>query len=133
MTLLIQSLLYLETIVLVVCRSVYIFELVAVLQFDVVWYSDDGGRSYQLSESVLEKMDEAQLVEVGGGMVMANMRNNHLSSCDCRAVAISMDGGKTFGTISFDPTLISPVSLHTVATIVTNFVVVGQFISQLYM
>lgn len=80
------------------------------LQYDLVWYSDDGGKSYQLSETLLEKMDEAQLVEVGGGNVVANMRNNHLSSCDCRAVATSTDGGKSFGNISYDSTLISPVS-----------------------
>lgn len=76
----------------------------------MVWYSDDGGKSYQLSETLLEKMDEAQLVEVGGGNVVANMRNNHLSSCDCSAVATSTDGGKSFGNISYDSTLISPVS-----------------------
>ncbi len=79
------------------------------IQFDVVWYSDDGGKSYQLSTPLLEKMDEAQLVELPGGIVMANMRNNHVTSCKCRAIAISTDGGKTFGNITYDPTLISPV------------------------
>ena len=76
-----------------------------------MWYSDDGGKSYTLSETVLEKMDEAQLVELQpGGQVMANMRNDHLSSCKCRAVAVSSNGGKTFGNISYDTALISPVS-----------------------
>jgi len=74
-----------------------------------VWYSDDGGKTYNLSETVMEKMDEAQLVELANGSVMANMRNDHLSSCDCRAVAISNDGGKSFGSITYDSTLISPV------------------------
>ena len=77
-----------------------------------MWYSDDGGKTYQTSETPLEKMDEAQLVEKGGGIVMANMRNSHLDSCDCRAVSLSKDGGKTFGNITYDPALISPVSKH---------------------
>ena len=76
----------------------------------MVWYSDDGGKTYNLSQTVLEKMDEAQLVELSDGRVMANMRNDHLTSCDCRAVAISSDGGKSFGSITYDPALISPVT-----------------------
>ena len=49
-------------------------------------------------------MDEAQLVELADGRVMANMRNDHLNaSCNCRAVSISTDGGATFGPITFDP------------------------------
>ena len=83
------------------------------MQFDLVWYSDDNGKSYQLSESVLEKMDEAQLVEGAGGVVVANMRNNHLTSCKCRATAISKNGGMNFGDIAYDPTLISPVVYYT--------------------
>jgi hypothetical protein len=41
------------------------------------------------------------------------MRNNHYknyangTSCDCRAHAVSSDGGKTFGPRSFDPVLVS--------------------------
>ena len=81
------------------------------IQYDVVWYSDDGGITYTLSETVLKKMDEAQLVELSDGRVMANMRNDHLTSCDCRAVAISTDAGKSFGNITYDPALISPVWL----------------------
>ncbi len=63
-----------------------------------------------MSDSILEKMNEAQLVELPGGIVMANMRNNHADSCKCRAIASSTDGGKSFGSITYDPTLISPVS-----------------------
>ena len=86
--------------------------LMVASQYDLVWYSDDGGETYILSETVLEKMDEAQLVELSDGRVMANMRNDHLTSCDCRAVAISTNGGKTFGDISYDPSLVSPVRLR---------------------
>ena len=75
-----------------------------------MWFSDDGGETYQLSDTPLDHMAESQLVELSDGRVMANMRNNHLTSCDCRAVAISSDGGKSFGNTTYDPTLISPVS-----------------------
>lgn len=66
----------------------------------------------------MKKMDEAQLVEIGDGIVMANMRNQHLqvgmfSSVDLqgntRAVSISLDGGENFGPIYYDPALIDPV------------------------
>lgn len=79
------------------------------MQYDLVWYSDDGGQTYTLSETKLTKMDEAQLVELNDGQILANMRNDHLTSCDCRGLSISSDGGKTFSNITYDPTLISPV------------------------
>lgn len=82
---------------------------------DYVWYSDDDGATYTLSQTPLPKMDEAQLVEAADGTVVANMRNDHLNaSCDCRAVARSTDGGVTFGPIGFDPALISPVCMATI-------------------
>jgi len=77
---------------------------------DRVWVSVDGGATFSVSGTVLAKMDEAQLVELPDGRVMANMRNDHLNaSCQCRGVAISEDGGATFGPITFDPELVSPV------------------------
>jgi sialidase-1 len=82
---------------------------------DLVWYSDDGGKTYQKASTPYHdggfpKMDEAQLVETSNGTVIANMRNNHLNStCKCRAFAISHDGGSTFGHIQYNPELISPV------------------------
>ena len=75
----------------------------------MVWYSDDGGKSYSTAQHVLPGMDESVLVELGDGSLMANMRNNHLNSCDCRAVTVSRDGSKTFQNITYDATLISPV------------------------
>lgn len=58
----------------------------------------------------LAKMDEAQVVELPNGDVLANMRTDHLnSSCKCRATARSTDGGATWGPITFDPVLTSPV------------------------
>eukprot|EP00051_Salpingoeca_urceolata_P005891 m.78442 g.78442 ORF g.78442 m.78442 type:complete len:467 (-) comp14586_c0_seq2:288-1688(-) len=84
-------------------------------EFDSVWYSDDGGLTYtQSNTSSMLKMDEAQLVELPDGSVMANMRNSHLTSCKCRATATSHDGGATFGPLRFDPVLVSPVCMGSV-------------------
>lgn len=53
-------------------------------------------------------MDEAQLVEIGEGDVMANMRNTHLNGT-ARAVTVSTDGGENFGEIYYDHTLVEPI------------------------
>ena len=44
-----------------------------------MWYTDDLGKSWTASNTYFKKMDEAQLVELGDGIVMANMRNYHLN------------------------------------------------------
>ena len=74
---------------------------------DYVWYSDDHGKSYKMARtatgSSLLQMDEAELVELANGNVLANMRNKvaqpdpapgHL-----RGVALSTDGGTSFGAV----------------------------------
>ena len=89
-----------------------------------VWYSDDHGKTYSLSETVFPYMDECTLAAVPGtnNTVYLNMRNNHFpnyrnhTSCDCRAFAISDNGGQSFGKIQFDPTLVSPVCQATLST-----------------
>ena len=48
-------------------------------EYDPVWYTDDLGKSWTASNTYFKKMDEAQLVELGDGIVMANMRNQHLN------------------------------------------------------
>ncbi len=83
---------------------------------DTVWYSDDGGATHHVATgNRLEHMDEAQLVELPNGDVMANMRSSHYNrSCDCRAVARSTDGGSSFGPIEWAADLTSPVCAGTV-------------------
>lgn len=44
-----------------------------------MWYTDDVGKTWTASNSMMKKMDEAQLVELEDGIVMANMRNQHLN------------------------------------------------------
>lgn len=87
-----------------------------------VWYSDDHGATYKISGTVFDYMDECALAELSDGRVYLNMRNNHYNnyangtSCDCRAFAVSEDGGANFGPLQFDPTLISPVCQATLSS-----------------
>jgi len=76
---------------------------------DVVVFSDDGGSTFTRSPSLLPKMDEAAIVELWNGTLMANMRNDHDNACKCRGVATSDDGGDTWSPIFYDPVLIEPV------------------------
>eukprot|EP01059_Diplonema_ambulator_P025965 TRINITY_DN43108_c0_g1_i1.p1 TRINITY_DN43108_c0_g1~~TRINITY_DN43108_c0_g1_i1.p1 ORF type:complete len:434 (+),score=98.14 TRINITY_DN43108_c0_g1_i1:41-1303(+) len=83
--------------------------------YDTVWFSDDGA-AYNQSKVSMAKMDEAQLVELPSGIVLANMRNDHITPCKCRATAYSTDGGATFSGLSYDPVLTSPVCQATIIT-----------------
>eukprot|EP01065_Artemidia_motanka_P022821 TRINITY_DN2700_c0_g1_i2.p2 TRINITY_DN2700_c0_g1~~TRINITY_DN2700_c0_g1_i2.p2 ORF type:complete len:456 (+),score=138.13 TRINITY_DN2700_c0_g1_i2:65-1432(+) len=76
---------------------------------DFVWYSDDHGHTYKLANSSLKLMNEAQMVELSNGDVVANMRNRHASKCDCRAVSVSKDGGSSWSDPTYDDALTSPV------------------------
>lgn len=77
-------------------------------EYDPVWYTDDFGETWTASNSLMKAMDEAQLVEIGKGDIMANMRNYHLNGT-ARAIAISTDGGDNFGDIYYDQTLVDPI------------------------
>ena len=70
--------------------------------------SDDNGTSWQTIHQTFLSMDEAALTQLPNGSVLLNMRHRS-SPSDGRGVAVSLDGGETFGAISFDHTLISPV------------------------
>jgi sialidase-1 len=78
----------------------------------VVWrahviYSDDHGKSWQLGGTVGPHCNECQAAELSDGRVMLNIRSycgNHR-----RLVAISQDGGRTFGTLYEDAALAEPV------------------------
>eukprot|EP01051_Picozoa_sp_SAG22_P009424 SAG22_NODE_787_length_7239_cov_4.418487_3_plen_284_part_00 len=81
-----------------------------------VWYSDDNGQSYTLSETVFQYMDECTVAELGDGRVYLNMRNNHRTACHCRAYATSTTGGATFGALAYDAALPSPVCQATLSS-----------------
>lgn len=81
---------------------------------DVVWFSDDHGKTYNVSNTIFPKMDEAQLVELSNGSVVANMRNNHYLPGDVRGLSRSDDGGVNFGPVYTNPSLIEPVCMASI-------------------
>jgi len=80
-----------------------------------VIFSDDHGKSWQLGGSVGDHTDECQVVELHDGRLMINMRNywgrdgGKPELAKKRAVAISNDGGASWGELTFDATLIEPI------------------------
>ena len=75
---------------------------------DLVWYSDDHGKTFNLSAARLPLGDESTLAELANGSVVINMRNGKPSGCSCRLVAISHDAGETFSEPYHIPDLIEP-------------------------
>lgn len=71
-------------------------------------YSDDGGKTWKPSRSFAARhTNECELVELADGSVMLNMRN-HGSGKHQRAVAVSTDGGETWGPTTWDAALPEP-------------------------
>jgi sialidase-1 len=79
------------------------------------FWSDDGGKTWQLGDDVALHTNECQAVELPGGGVLLNMRNywgsdgKQPEKGKMRAVARSKDGGKTWGGLTFDKALPEPV------------------------
>lgn len=71
-------------------------------------YSDDHGLTWQMGKPVGSGMDENKVVELSDGRVMLNSRDSGQSGY--RKVAISDDGGETYGPVSVDSTLIDPTN-----------------------
>lgn len=80
-----------------------------------IFYSDDHGQTWRLGGTVGPYTNECQVVELSDGTLMVNMRNywgrngKQQDKDKMRAVAISGDGGATWGDLRFDQTLIEPV------------------------
>ena len=85
-------------------------------QKDYVSYSDDLGGTWTTVDHPFPSMDEAQLAQLPNGSVYLNMRHRD-SPSKGRGVALSDDGGETWGPIRYDAALISPVCQASVATI----------------
>ena len=75
---------------------------------DYVSISDDHGLSWRTINQSFPAMDEAALTQLPNGSVLLNMRHR-ASPSKGRAIALSQDGGDSFGPITFDPALVSPV------------------------
>ncbi len=73
------------------------------------FYSDDHGKTWQLSESVkVPSSNESIAVELSDGQLMQNIRHQNGSQRE-RLVALSSDGGNSWDTTYFDAQLPSPV------------------------
>ena len=69
-------------------------------------YSDDHGQTWKKGADMGSAMDENKVVELSNGDVMLNSRDN--AGAGGRKVAISKDGGETWGPISYNSTLKDP-------------------------
>jgi sialidase-1 len=76
--------------------------------FSHIIYSDDHGRNWRLGGSTpQDKVNECEVVEIGGGSLMLNMRNYDRAQ-HSRQTATSSDGGQTWTTPQASPPLIEP-------------------------
>ncbi|MFJ5155670.1 exo-alpha-sialidase [Streptomyces sp. NPDC088353] len=71
-------------------------------------YSDDHGKTWKAGEAVGAGMDENKTVELSDGRVMLNSRDSGRSGY--RKVAISDDGGVTYGKVTVDRELPDPAN-----------------------
>lgn len=72
-------------------------------------YSDDHGKSWQLGGTTpQDQVNECTVAELPDGRVMLNMRNYDRSQ-KSRKIAVSEDGGITWGNIYSDRSLIEPI------------------------
>ena len=67
-------------------------------------YTDDAGKTWSIGAAIGPGTDESKCVELSGGVILQNMRNG-----PTRAIALSNDGGVTFGPVAHDSALIDPV------------------------
>ncbi len=72
-----------------------------------VFFSDDHGATWQLGGDAPEGTNESQVVELRDGSLMLNMRS--FRGKNRRGVSRSTDGGKTWGPVEWDATLMEPV------------------------
>jgi len=68
-----------------------------------VLHSDDHGQNWRLGQPMSEHTNECQAVALADGSLMLNMRQG-AGQC-CRAVAISSDGGESWGEVTLDRAL----------------------------
>jgi sialidase-1 len=72
-----------------------------------VIYSDNGGRNWNIGGSAQPDTNECAVVDLRDGSLMLNMRS--YAGRNRRAVALSRDGGITWGDFRLDEALIEPV------------------------
>ncbi|MFJ6452849.1 exo-alpha-sialidase [Paenarthrobacter sp. NPDC091669] len=81
-------------------------------------YSDDHGVTWKKGANVGDRMDENKTVELSDGRVLLNSRDN--ANQGYRKVAISTDGGATYGPVTQDTELPDPANNGAIARIFPN-------------
>ncbi|WP_285240232.1 exo-alpha-sialidase [Pseudarthrobacter sp. MEB009] len=81
-------------------------------------YSDDHGLTWQKGANVGDRMDENKTVELSDGRVLLNSRDN--ANQGYRKVAVSTDGGATYGPVSQDTELPDPANNGSIARMFPN-------------
>ena len=72
-----------------------------------VIYSDDDGKTWNVGGSAGPETNESAVVQLADGSLLLNMRS--YAGKHQRAIALSHDGGLTWGPVRLDPALIEPV------------------------
>jgi sialidase-1 len=67
-------------------------------------YSDDAGSTWKIGAAIGPGTDESKCVELHNGDILQNMRNG-----STRSLALSHDGGVTFGSVTHDAALVDPI------------------------
>lgn len=81
-------------------------------------YSDDHGATWHKGANVGDRMDENKTVELSDGRVLLNSRDN--ANQGYRKVAISSDGGATYGPVTQDTELPDPANNGAIARMFPN-------------
>jgi sialidase-1 len=76
-------------------------------------YSDDHGATWHKGVNVGDRMDENKTVELSDGRVLLNSRDN--ANQGYRKVAVSTDGGATYGPVTQDAELPDPANNGSIA------------------
>jgi sialidase-1 len=72
-------------------------------------YSDDKGMTWHLGGSAEGGGNESTVAELKNGSILLNMRNYNRDAGKCRLVALSKDGGSSFGPSFLDRSLVEPL------------------------
>ncbi len=70
-------------------------------------YSDDHGTTWKLGGIEEDRTNESAVVELADGRILHTMRSYH--GKNCRAMAVSHDGGESWGKVYLDEALETPV------------------------